>query len=62
MAPQQGVSPISNTMTSLRVKFNNVVADGGNLYFPLTCYNNGAVVGRMAIGSTEAMDTIGIPG
>lgn len=62
MAPQQGVNPISNTMTSLRVKFNNVVADGGNLYFPLTCYNNGAVVGRMAIGSTEAMDTIGIPG
>lgn len=52
---------ITSTQTSSRVKFNNVVAAGTNLYFPLTCYNNGAVIGRLAPGA-EVMDTIGIPG
>ncbi len=59
--PSEDGSAIKSTLTSSRVKFNNVVAAGGNLYFPLTCYNNGAVIGRLAIGA-ETMDTIGIPG
>lgn len=52
---------ITNTQTSSRVKFNNVVAAGTKLYFPLTCYNNGAVIGRLTPG-LQKMDTIGIPG
>ncbi len=52
---------LQTTLTGETVKFNNVVADGSTLYVPLTCYNNGAVVGRIAAGS-NVMDTIGIPG
>ena len=52
---------ITNTQTSTRVKFNNVVASGSNLYFPMTCYNNGAVVGRLEAGAS-VMDTIVVPG
>ena len=52
---------INSTLYAPTAKFNNVVVNGGNLYIPMTCYNNGAVVGRLAIGA-EAMDTIGIPG
>lgn len=62
-ALQAGNSDASliSTQYAPTVKFNNVVAEGNNLYFPLTCYNNGAVVARMTPGA-EAMDTIGIPG
>ena len=42
-------------------KLNGVVANGSTLYFPMTCYNNGAVVGRMAVNS-ETVDTIAVPG
>lgn len=52
---------ITNTLTSDGVKFNNVFANGNDLYFPLTCYKSGAVVGKLAIG-VQAMDTIRIPG
>lgn len=64
LTPTEGVSPIISTQTSTRVKFNNVVVAGTQLFFPLTCYNNGAVVGRLSAGSTEmdTMDTIGVPG
>lgn len=52
---------ITNTLTSDGVKFNNVFANGNDLYFPLTCHKSGAVVGKLAIGA-QAMDTIRIPG
>lgn len=52
---------IQETLTGTEFKFNNVVAAGSNLYFPITSYNKGAVVGRLAVGSTE-MDTISVPG
>ncbi|MDE5876802.1 MAG: InlB B-repeat-containing protein, partial [Muribaculaceae bacterium] len=54
-------APIEETLTGTEFKFNNVVASGDNLYFPITSYNRGAVVGRLPIGSTE-MDTITVPG
>lgn len=43
------------------VKLNGVVANGNTLYFPMTCYNNGAVVGRMAVNS-GTVKTIAVPG
>lgn len=52
---------ITNTLTSDGVKFNDVFANGNELYFPLTCHKSGAVVGKLAIGA-ETMDTIRIPG
>lgn len=42
-------------------KLNNVIADGTTLYFPMTDYKNGAVVGRLAAGA-EGIDTIAVPG
>ncbi|MDE5795020.1 MAG: InlB B-repeat-containing protein [Muribaculaceae bacterium] len=52
---------ITNTLTTDRVKFNNIVADGSNYYIPMTSYSNGAVVGRWNRGSL-AIDTIALPG
>lgn len=42
-------------------KLNGVVAENSALYFPLTCYRNGAVVGRMSVNAA-AIDTIAVPG
>ena len=42
-------------------KFNNVVAYGSNLYFPLTSHASGAAVGRMVIGDNQ-MTVLSIPG
>lgn len=51
----------TRTQTLQTAKLNNVVANGNTLYFPMTCYNNGAVIGRMTVGQ-EAIDTIAVPG
>lgn len=56
-----------NTVTSYEAKFNNVTADGSNLYVSLTSGKNGAAVGRVNVppvytGGQEIMDTIVVPG
>ncbi|MDE7419654.1 MAG: hypothetical protein K2N35_05555, partial [Muribaculaceae bacterium] len=52
---------ITNTLVSETAKFNGIVANGNNLYLPITSYAQGAVVGRWNRGSL-AVDTITIPG
>ena len=58
---EQKGAALQSTYVATEFKFNNVVASGSDLYFPLTSYNKGAVVGRLANGATE-MDTIAVPG
>ncbi|MDE6076820.1 MAG: hypothetical protein K2G29_03735, partial [Muribaculaceae bacterium] len=58
---EQNGASLQSTLVATEFKFNNVVASGSDLYFPLTSYNKGAVVGRLANGATE-MDTIAVPG
>lgn len=61
IADKDAANVLLGTLKGTSVKFNNVVADGGKLYLPMTCYNNGAVVGRMTPGATT-MDTISLRG
>lgn len=56
-----------NTVTSYEAKFNNVAADGSNLFVSLTSGKNGAAVGRVNVppvytGEASLMDTIVVPG
>ncbi|MDE7350564.1 MAG: hypothetical protein K2N25_05810, partial [Muribaculaceae bacterium] len=52
---------ITNTLVSETAKFNGIVANGTNLFLPITSYAQGAVVGRWNRGAL-AVDTITIPG
>lgn len=52
---------ITKTQTTSEMKFNNVVAKDGVLYFPMTSWKKGAAVGRLAVGE-EVMDTLSIYG
>ena len=61
LAADRNADVITNTLISETAKFNGIVANGSNLFLPITSYANGAVVGRWNHGSL-AVDTITIPG
>ncbi len=44
----------AETFVTDQAKFNNVVADGNNLYIPLTDAKKGAAIARVSLGSAEA--------
>lgn len=61
VANRQFDEALTKTMSGRSFKFNNVVADGSNLYFALTDGKKGASVGRLVPGA-EVIDTVVVPG